>query len=163
MVQEWIAELADEIKQKNRAAAQDYGRAQHYAGIVAEAGKGFFVALVSYLQEDVVALRSQLQGDLTAAETAVQTIQPGEVKIARARFPWVDAHLVHREDTLMLDYAKGPGAGGDPTFDRKTRSYVLRAAADDSLYAEEAFSDSAKRYTKPEDLAREMMEILFGV
>ena len=163
MATEWITDIAEEIKQKNHEAAEDYGRAQHYAGIVAEAGKGFFMALVSCLQENVDALRSQLQGDLTAAEMALQTIQPGEVKITRARFPWVDAHLMHREDTLMLDYAKGLGAGGDPTFDRKTRSYVLRVAPDDSLYVEDAFSDSAKRYTKPEELGREITEIPFGI
>ena len=57
MTQAWIENLADDIKQKNRDAAQDYGRAQHFAGVVAERGKGYFVALVSCLQENVDALR----------------------------------------------------------------------------------------------------------
>ena len=95
MATEWIEKLAEEIKQKNHEAAAEYGRAQHYAGIVSARGKEFFVALVQCLQENVDALRSQLQGDLTASETRVQTSRADEVKITRSRFPWVDARLTH--------------------------------------------------------------------
>jgi hypothetical protein len=163
MTEAWIEDLAQDIKAKNRDAAQDYGRAQHFAGIVAERGKGYFVALVSCLQENVDALRRRLQGDPTSADTTFQTIRPDEIKITRARFPWVDAHIAHRDDTIALDYAKGLGTAGDPQLDRKTRSFVFRVAPDDALFAEEAFAAQPRSYPKPEELARHITELLFGV
>jgi hypothetical protein len=83
-------------------------------GLCRRRGKEFFVALVQYLQENVDALRSQLQGDLTASETRVQTSRADEVKITRSRFPWVDARLTHHGDTITLEYAKGPGSWRRP-------------------------------------------------
>jgi hypothetical protein len=162
MATEWIEKLADGIKQKNHEAAEEYGRAQHYAGIVSARGKEFFLALVQYLQEYVDALRGQLQGDLTASETRVQTSPPDEVKITRARFPWVDARLTHQGDTIKLDYAKRPGAEGDPTMDRVTRAFSFQVGADDGLFVRDAFAEPGRVYKKPEDLARQMIEMLFG-
>ena len=163
MTEAWIETLAQDIKEKNREAAQDYGRAQHFAGVVAERGKGYFVALVSCLQENVDALRRRLQGDPTSADTTFQTIKPDEVKITRARFPWVDARLAHNEDTISLDYAKGLGTAGDPKLDRKTCTFVFRVAPDDTLFAEEAFAAQPRSFAKPEELGRHITELLFGV
>jgi len=166
MAQAWIEQLADTIKQKNHEAAEDYGRSQHYAGIVATQGKEFFVGLVLALQENVDALRSRLQGDLTSSETRVQTTRADEVKIFRARFPWIDARLTHREATITLDYAKGPGLEGDPKLDRTTCNFAFQVGAGDTLYVEDAFpsSDTAQptRYATPADLARHLTEILFA-
>jgi len=162
MAIEWIEKLAEEIKQKNHEAAEEYGRAQHYAGIVSARGKEFFLALVQYLQEYVDALRSQLQGDLTASETRMQTSRADEVKITRTRFPWVDARLTHQGDTIKLDYAKRPGADGDPTMDRVTRAFLFQVGADDVLFVRDAFAEPGREYKQPEELARRMMEMLFG-
>jgi hypothetical protein len=163
MAKEWIDKLARDIKQKNREAAEDYGREQHYAGIVSTSGKEFFVALVICLQENVNALRSRLQGAPVASETEVQTIKADEAKITRARFPWVDAQLIHRGDTITLDYAKGPGLQGDPAVDRKTSAFVFKVAADDTMFVQEAFAGRPHRYEQPEELARHITEILFSV
>jgi hypothetical protein len=162
MTQAWIEILAEDIKQKNRDAAQDYGRAQHFAGIVAERGKVYFVALVTCLQQNVEALRSQLQGDPTSADTTFQTIRPDEVKITRARFPWVDASLVHHDDTIALEYAKGLGTAGDSMLDRKACTFALKVAPDDTLFAEEAFAAQPRPFAKPEELARHITELLFA-
>jgi hypothetical protein len=170
MATEWIEQLADEIKEKNKEAASEYGRAQHYAGIVAVQGKEFFVALVLRLQENVDALRSRLQGDATASETRVQTSRADEVKITRSRFPWIDARLTHRDDTLTLDYAKGLGMEGSPKIEREagrtTRTFTFRVAQDDSLVVEEAFVGASRQeprqYKQPEELARHITELLFG-
>jgi hypothetical protein len=163
MAKEWIEKLAQDIKQKNHEAAEDYGRAQHYEGIVAAQGKEFFVALVLALQEDVDALRSQLQGDLTSSETRVQTTKADEVKVTRSRFPWVDARLTHHGDTISLDYAKGAGLAGDAGLDRKTATFTFRVAPDDVLSVEDAFADRPQSYPHPEDLARRIAELLFSV
>jgi hypothetical protein len=170
MAQEWIDQLADEIKEKNREAAADYGRAQHYAGIVSAQGKQFFLALVLRLQENVDALRSRLQGDATSSETRVQTSRADEVRITRSRFPWIDARLTHHEDTLTLDYAKGLGVEGDrrinPQLDpqpgRENRVFAFQVASDDSLLVQDAFVDPPQQYKQPEDLARHITELLFG-
>jgi len=162
MAKEWIDNLAQDIKQRNHEAAEDYGRAQHYAGIVSTMGREFFVGLVQCLQENVDALRSQLQGDLTASETTVQTIKADEVKITRSRFPWVDARLTHQGDTITLDYAKGPGVEGDPTLDRKTCAFAFRVAPDDTLSVQDAFAEPPQQYLQPEDLARRITELLFA-
>jgi hypothetical protein len=162
MAQEWIETLAKDIKQRNREAAQDYGRAQHYAGIVSTLGKEYFVALVLCLRSNVDALRSQLQGDPTSSETQFETVKADEVKIARARFPWVDAQLAHRDDTIALDYAKALGVAGDGALDRKTRIFAFRVAADDTLFVEDGFAETPQQYRQPEDLARHITEILFG-
>lgn len=161
MAKEWLERLAQDVKEKNREAAEKYGRNQHYAAIITSLGKEFFVALVFDIQENVDAFRRHLQGDSTSAETSVRTTKPEEIKITRARFPWVDARLVHSEDTITLDYAKAPGVEGDPTLDRKTRIFAFRVAADDSLFVEDAFMDSPRQYRQPEELARQITEILF--
>jgi hypothetical protein len=166
MAKEWIEQLAGGIKQRSREAADEYGRAQHYRGIVSAQGKEFFVALVQALQENVDALRAQLQGDPAASETRVQTSKADEVKITRSRFPWVDARLTHHEETIALEYAKGPGvkqAGvvGDAP-ERKTASFAFRVAADDTLSVEDAFAEPPRVYAKPEELARRITEMLFG-
>ena len=166
MAQPWIEQLADNIKQKNHIAAEDFGRAQHYAGIVATQGKEFFVALVLSLQENVDDLRSQLQGDLTSSETRVQTTKADEVKVTRTRFPWIDARLTHHDETITLDYAKGLGLPGDPALDRKTRAFAFHVAPDDTLSVRDAFPDTysepPREYPHPEDLARRITEILFA-
>ena len=162
MAKEWIELLAQEIKQKGHQAAEDYGRAQHYAGIVSTRGKEFFVALVLCLQENVDALRSKLQGDLTSSETRVQTTKADEVKVTRARFPWVDGRLTHREDTITLGYAKGPGLEGDPKLDRKTCAFAFQVAPDDTLSVQDAFADPPRQYKTPEELARKITEVLFA-
>lgn len=162
MSKEWIESLARDVKQKNHEAAQKYGRDQHYAGIIDTLGKEFFVALVLELQENVDAFRRHLQGHSTAAETGVQTVKPDEIKITRARFPWVDARLVHNQDIIMLDYAKGAGVHCDPVIDRKTRTFAFKVAADDSLFVEDAFADSPRKYEQPEELARQITEVLFA-
>jgi hypothetical protein len=167
MATEWIEKLAEEIKQKNHEAAAEYGRAQHYAGIVSARGKEFFVALVQCLQENVDALRSQLQGDLTASETRVQTSRADEVKITRSRFPWVDARLTHHGETITLEYAKGLGAKapvveGDAKMDRVTRGFAFEVGADEGLFVRDAFAEPGREYKKPEELARRIMEMLFG-
>lgn len=163
MANDWIDNLAQEIKEKDHDAAEEYGRAQHYAGIISAAGKEFFVALVLCLQENVEALRSRLQGDLTSAETSVQTVKAGEIKITRARFPWVDSRLTHQDETITLDYAKGPGVAGDPESDRKTRCYSFQVAGDDTLYVQDGFAELPQRYERPADLARHITELLFAV
>ncbi len=162
MAEEWIEKLAEEIKQKNREAAEQYDRAQHYAGIVATRGKEFFVALVQCVQEDVEALRSRLQGDATASETRVQTSRAEEVRITRSRFPWVDARLTHKDDTILLDYAKAAGVEGDAKMGRVTRAFSLEVGADDGLFVRDAFAEPGREYRKPEELARRIVEMLFG-
>jgi hypothetical protein len=166
MAQEWIDQLADDIKEKNKETAADYGRAQHYAGIIAVSGKEFFVALTLSLEQIIAALRSRLQGDATSSETRVQTSRADEVKITRTRFPWIDGRLTHREDTLTLDYAKGLGVEGDPKIDpqpgRSTRVFTFHVASDDSLYIQDAFVDPPQQYKQPEELARRIVELLFA-
>jgi len=166
MAKEWIEQLAEGIKQRNHEAAEEYGRAQHYAGIVSAQGKEFFVALLQALQENVDALRAQLQGDPASSETRVQTSKADEVKITRSRFPWVDARLTHHEETIALEYAKGPGvkaAGvvGDAP-ERQTASFAFRVAADDTLSVEDAFAEPPRIYATPEELARKITEMLFA-
>jgi len=163
MTQEWIESLAQEIKQKNHEAAEEYGRAQHYAGIVSTQGKQYFLGLVQCMQENVDELRRRLQGDPTASETRVQTSKADEVRIVRSRFPWVDARLTHHGDTITLDYAKGPGAEGDLKLDRKTHSFAFVVAADDSLSAQDAFADPPQQYPQPEALAQYITQLLFSV
>lgn len=161
MAKEWIEDLAQDIKQRNREAAEEYGRAQHYAGIVADRGREFFVALVSLLQENVDALRGRLQGDPASADTKLHMVNPDEVRISRARFPWVDARVIHRDDSIALDYAKGLGLPGDPSLDRKTHAFVFKVAPDDALLVEDAFTVPPQPYGLPEDLARHIMQLLF--
>jgi hypothetical protein len=160
--QEWIDSLAEEIRQKNHQAAEEYGQSQHYAAVIAEKGKAFFVAVIQSLQQNVDALRASLQGDLTASETGVQTVRACEVKITRARFPWVDATLEHNGDNITLDYAKTPGTPGDPNQDRKNCTFAFRVSPDDTLYVTDAFAAEPADYNDPESLARRITEVLFA-
>ena len=160
---DWIDRLAEDIREKNREAAQAYGRDQHFADVVDRLGTEFFVRFATRLEQDVDALRRRLQGDVTSSETVVQSGKAGELRITRERFPWVDAVVTHRDDTILVDYAKGAGLAGDPMLDRQSRAFALRADADDRVYAEGAFGDRPQRYESPEELARSVMELLFGV
>ncbi len=167
MADEWIEKLAQGIRQKNHEAAEEDGRNQHYAGIIGERSNEFFLTLVDCMQNNVDAIRSQLQGDSTAAETSVETggvkaDGSNEIRITRARFPWVDARLVRREDTITLDYAKDPGIKGDPKLDRVSKTFAFRVAPDDSLFVEDAFADQPRKYTQAEELAHRITELLFA-
>jgi hypothetical protein len=161
MAEEWIEKLAQDIKQTDHEAAEDYGRSQHYAGIVADLAPGYFLALAQSLTDNVESLRRALQGDVTAAETGVQTIKADEIKITRARFPWVDARVTHTGDTITLDYARGPGVAGDPAIDRTTCALEFKVAPDDTLYVEDSFAAAPQQYKHAEDLARRITEMLF--
>jgi hypothetical protein len=163
MAKEWIANLAQDIKQKSHEAAEQYGRSQHQAGIITTNGKPFFAAFVSCLEEDVNEIRRQLQGDVTASETTIQTISATEVKLIRSRFPWFDARITHQDPTIILDYAKGLGIAGDPELDRKFRHFTFQVTDDDALYLQDAFDKAPKRFHQPEDLARQILQILFEV
>jgi hypothetical protein len=163
MAKEWIENLAEDTKQKSHEAAENYGRAQHYAGVIEASGREFFLGLVMDLKENVDAFRRQLQGDPTSAETSLETVKVDEIKITRARFPWVDARLVHKDDTITLDYAKGPGVEGDPRLEREIRCFAFRVASDDTLFVEDAFADAPRRYLRPEELSRHITETLFAV
>src|SRR5580658_8705463 len=120
MAKEWIETLAQNIKQKNHDAAEDYNREQHKLGIIAEKGKPFFDAVVSCLEDDIREIRSQLQGDVTAADITLKTINATQISITRSRFPWFDARLNHTEADIVLDYAQGRGVAANPEVDRKT-------------------------------------------
>lgn len=155
MVKERIENLAQEVKEKSREAAEKYGRDQYYAEIIATRGKEVSVALILDLQKNVDAFRRHLQGDPASAETSVQTVKPEEIRITRARFPWVEARLVHSDDTITRDYAKGPGVEGDPALDRKTRTFALQVAADNGVFVQGAFVDAPQQFRQPEKLPRQ--------
>ncbi len=163
MTQEWIATLAEDIKQKNHAAAEDYGRAQHYAGIVDVQGAPYFNAVVTCLQQNVTELRGVLQGDVTSADTNVQTVDARQLKLTRSRFPWFDATVSLQDAAIVFAYAKGIGTPANPALapDRTTHTFALLVGPDDILYAQDAFTDPPAQYRQPEQLAQRITEILF--
>jgi hypothetical protein len=161
MGKEWIANLAQDIRQKGHEAAENYGRSQHQAEIVTTQGKPFFAAFVIALEDDVNETKRQLQGDVTSSDTLFQTISPTEVKLTRSRFPWFDARITHQDPILVLDYAKGLGVAGDPALDRKTCHFAFHVADDDTLSIQESFGDNPRQFDQPEELARHIVELLF--
>jgi hypothetical protein len=161
MGKEWIANLAQDIKQKGHEAAENYGRSQHQAEIVTTQGKPFFAAFAVSLEEDVNEIKRQLQGDVTSSDTIFQTISPTEVKLTRSRFPWFDARITHQDPIIVLDYAKGLGVAGDPTLDRKACHFAFHVDDDDALSIQESFGDKPRRFQQPEELARHIVELLF--
>lgn len=161
MPKEWIADLAQDIREKGHEAAENFGRSQHQAEIVSTQGKPFFTAFVINLEEDVREIRRQLQGDVTASDTIFQSINPSEVKLTRSRFPWFDARITHQDPIIVLDYAKGLGVAGDPTVDRKTCHFDFQVADDDTLFVQEAFDDNPLRFHRPEELAQHVIKQLF--
>lgn len=165
MSKAWIENLADEIKDKGRDAAESYGRDQHRAGIVAAEGKVFFTALVSCLEQDVAEIRSQLQGSAVSCETSVVKDGPAQVKLIRDRFPWFDATLKHEGETIVLDYARGRGAAGDKSLlasaERQTACFAFQVDAQDGLSTTESFGDDPQTFQQPEELAKHIIELLF--
>lgn len=161
MAKDWTAALVQNIKQKNHEAAETYGRQQHKAGIVANLGMPFFTTLVSCLEEDVAEIRRELQGDLTSADTTIQIVNINAVKLARERFPWFDAHLIHHDDNIVLEYAKDSGIAGDPNLDRKMVHFTFEVADDDAFSVQQSFSETPHSFQSPEDLSRYIVELLF--
>jgi hypothetical protein len=161
MGKEWIANLAQDIKQKGHEAAESYGRSQHQAEIATTQGKQFFTDFVISLEDDVNEIKRQLQGDATSSDTIFQTITPAEVKLTRSRFPWFDARITHQDPIIVLDYAKGLGVAGDPTLDRKTCHFAFHVDDDDVLSVHESFGDNPRQFHQPEELARHIVELLF--
>jgi hypothetical protein len=161
MGKEWIANLAQDIQQKDHEAAENYGRSQHQSEIVTTQGKPFFTAFVISLEEDVNEIKRQLQGDVTSSDTVFQTVNPAEVKLTRSRFPWFDARITHQDPIIILDFAKGLGVAGDPTLDRKTCHFAFHVADDDALSIQESFGDDPKRFHQPDDLAQYVVQLLF--
>ncbi|MCU1250638.1 MAG: hypothetical protein JWQ49_3667 [Edaphobacter sp.] len=161
MGKEWIANLAQDIKQKGHETAESYGRSQHQAEIATTQGKQFFTAFLISLEDDVNEIKRQLQGDVTSSDTIIQRVTPSEVKLTRSRFPWFDARITHQEPNIALDYAKGLGVAGDPSLDRKTCHFAFHVDDDDVLSVQESFNDNPRRFHQPEELARHIVELLF--
>ena len=161
MATEWIANLAQDIRQKGHEAAENYGKAQHRAEIITTQGKPFFTAFVVNLEEDVTEIKRQLQGDVTSSDTLFNTVSPTEVKLTRSRFPWFDARVTHQDPNIVLDYAKGLGTAGDPAIDRKTCHFTFQVADDDALSLQESFSENPISFRHPDELARHIVELLF--
>jgi hypothetical protein len=175
MGKEWIANLAEDIRQKNHEAAENYGREQHKAGIVTIQGKPFFTAFVLSLEENINDLKRQLQGDVTASETTISgpalqlpvakehAVERNEITLTRSRFPWFDARITHHDATIVLDYAKGLGVAGNPTIDRKTSHFTFLVADDDTLSIQESFGDNPRQFRSPDELAQYVTQLLFQV
>jgi hypothetical protein len=163
MAKDWIENLAQDIKQKNHEAAENYGRDQHNAAIIANLGGPFFSTLAFSLEEDVTEIRRELQGDPTSADTIIQTVSVSDIKLTRSRFPWFDAHVTHQDANIVLDYAKDRGVSGNPNLDRKTIHFAFNVATDDSFSIREAFSDNPRSFQTPEELAKHIIELLFQV
>jgi len=158
---EWIASLAQDIRQKGHEAAENYGRSQHRAEIATTRGRQFFTAVTLCLEDDVNEIKRQLQGDVTSSDTIFQSISPTELKLTRSRFPWFDARITHHDPNIVLDYAKGLGVAGDPALDRKSSHFTFHVDDDDLLSVHESFNDNARQFHQPEELARHIVEILF--
>jgi hypothetical protein len=163
MSNDWISNLAEDIKQKGHEAAENYGRSLHRAGIVSAQGRPFFTLFVQRLEEYVSSIKRELQGDVTASDTTVQTNGPSDVKLSRSRFPWFDAHITLQESTILLEYAKGLGVAGDPSVDRKNSLFDFHVAEDDTLSVRESFGENPKEFLQPDELARHIVEVLFQV
>jgi hypothetical protein len=161
MGKEWIANLAQDIKQKGHEAAENYGRSQHQAEIVTTQGRPFFTTFLISLEDDINEIKRQLQGDVTSSDILFQTITPTEVTLSRSRFPWFDARITHQDPNIVLDYAKGLGVAGDPTLDRKSCHFTFHVDNEDTLSIQESFGDNPQRFRQPEDLARHVVELLF--
>jgi hypothetical protein len=161
MGKEWIENLAQDIRQKGHEAAENYGRAQHQAEIAVTRGKPFFTAFIVSLENDVNEIKRELQGDVTSSDTVFQTVSPNEVKLTRSRFPWFDACITHQDSTIILDYAKGLGVAGDPAVDRQTSHFTFLVDNEDTLLLQESFPDNPRRFHRPEELARHIVERLF--
>jgi hypothetical protein len=164
MAKEWIEQLAQGIKEKNREAAEEFGRQQHQNDVIETQGRVFFADLVRSLEDNFTQIRRLLQGDPTSAEIATATTGATQVRLTRARFPWFDAHITHEDGKITLEYAKDLGVVGDPALaERKTLIFAFKVAPDDKLSVEDAFGDTPRSYVTPEDLAEKITEILFAV
>lgn len=173
MSEEWIANIAREIKQKGHEAAENFGLEQHKNAIIEAQGRQFFTSFVLCLEEDINEIKRQLQGDVTASETNISgpalqlpeksdtAGERNEVTITRSRFPWFNARVTHRESGIVLDYARGLGVAGDPNLDRKSCHFEFQVAEDDALSIQESFGDSPRRFQQPDELARYVTELLF--
>jgi hypothetical protein len=161
MGKEWIANLAQDIREKDHEAAENYGRSQHQAEVISAQGKSFFSALATNLEDDVNEIRRQLQGDVTASDTMFQTVNPSEIKLIRSRFPWFDARILRQDSTIILDYAKGLGVAGDPALDRKSCHFAFQVADDDTLSIQHAFDGNPRQFHQPEELAQHIVQLLF--
>ena len=161
MAKEWIANLAQDIRQKGHEAAENFGRSQHQSEIATTQGKPFFAAFLTSLEEDVNEIKRHLQGDVTSSDTIFQTISPTEVKLTRSRFPWFDARITYQDPDIVLDYAKGLGVAGDPALDRKTSHFAFHVADDDTLSVQQSFAENPRQFRQPEDLAQHIIELLF--
>ena len=167
MSQEWIEKLADEVKHKGQEAAESYGRQLHRAGIVAEQGKTFFTALVLCLEQDFIEMRARLQGSAVSCETSVQREGPATIHLTRSRFPWFDATLKHAAEDIVLEYEQGRGVAGEQVLhsstDRQVAHFSFLVDASDKLLVTESFDETQRQFSRPEDLAKHIVELLFRV
>jgi hypothetical protein len=161
MSKQWIENIAQDIREKEHEAAENYGRSQHQAEIITSQGTQFFTLFLIRLEEDINDIKRRLQGDVTASDTMFQRVSPAEVKLTRSRFPWFDARITYQDPNIVLDYAKGLGIAGDPSLDRKTCHFTFQVAPDDSLAIQQSFSENPRQFDQANDLARHITELLF--
>ena len=164
MAKEWIEKLTQEIREKNREAALEFGRQQHINDVIETQGRIFFSDMVRALEDNFTQIRRLLQGDPTSAEIATATTGATQVRLTRARFPWFDAHITHDGGKITLEYAKELAVAGDPALAQpKSLIFDFKVAPDDKLSVEDAFGVAPQSYATPEELAERITEILFAV
>ncbi|WP_263382108.1 hypothetical protein [Granulicella arctica] len=167
MGKEWIEQLAGDLKEKGRDAAESYGREQHRAGIIDAEGKVFFLAAVAAIEQDFTEIRSQLQGSPISCETSIVRTGPAEVKLTRSRFPWFDATLKHNDADVTLDYARGRGVAPDKVIEDTTEHtlahYSFQVDPQDKMTLGESFGDAPKSFETADEFSKHIVELLFKV
>jgi hypothetical protein len=158
MTQEWIQKLADGIKTTQRDAAKQYLIDEHRNEVLSTTGKMFLDAAIVKLRTDINELNGALSGDITE-QTISLTNPPGaptNYKIARARFPTIDADLVWSSDKVTLTWKQNPAQS-------KALTFRFQIGHNDAVSIREAYGTHARNFNTPEEFAQHIMEELFAV
>lgn len=165
MTENWIKEIAESIKEKNRDAALQTQENAKTAEIIRTRGRGFYEETCSLIEAYAQAMMSSdvMKNDPTRGEFNVQRVHDN-FTFFRQAFPFLSGNIVFQEPLAFIQVTF---AGSNPFESTGKASematYKLLVGENESVYATEAYGQLAQKFDTPASLAQHVFKQMMAV
>ena len=159
MVEEWLVRLANQIKDRERRPAEESANTRRRIELLQQRGPAFWRTFSDALQENMLALRNLLEGDVTLAEgplTFSLDASSLQIALSKAAFPVVQFTATPIFDREIADI-KYLSAGANGHVSSMNCQFLI--AGDGKL----TMRLDGRPFINPVDAATFVMERLFRI
>jgi hypothetical protein len=159
MMEEWLVRLANQIKEKERKGAEEAANSRRRIELLKQRGPAFWKSFSEALQENMMALRNLLEGDVTLAEGPLNfrfDASTLEIGLAKTGFPIVQFTAIPRFDREIAEITY-LSAGGNGQVSSMNCQFQI--GSDGRL----TMRLDGRAFSNPVDAATFVMERLFRI